>query len=98
MTQIAASDFGAWSGAGTVLVANGFPLRLTNVNGTLWFVGYNATNGSASTPRPSALWKSDGTTAGTVLVKDINPGSESSEPGNLANVDGTFTNLFTNIC
>ena len=26
------------------------------------------------------LWKSDGTAAGTVLVKDINPGSASSDP------------------
>src|SRR5262245_55669770 len=30
-----------------------------------------------------ALWKSDGTAAGTVLVKDINPGS-------LTNVNGTL--------
>ncbi|MEJ0030995.1 MAG: hypothetical protein WDO15_11740 [Bacteroidota bacterium] len=27
----------------------------------------------------SKLWKSDGTTGGTTLVKDINPGFESSE-------------------
>jgi ELWxxDGT repeat protein len=28
------------------------------------------------------LWKSDGTAGGTVLLKDINPGSASSQPGN----------------
>jgi ELWxxDGT repeat protein len=36
------------------------------------------------------LWKSDGTTAGTVMVKDINPGSVSSNPSYLANVNGTL--------
>src|SRR5262249_40555286 len=36
------------------------------------------------------LWKSDGTAAGTVLVKDINPGSTSSCPRNLTNVNDTL--------
>ena len=31
------------------------------------------------------LWKSDGTDAGTVLVKDIEPGSGGSYPGKLEN-------------
>src|SRR5205814_687354 len=40
------------------------------------------------------LWKSDGTAAGTVLVKDINPGStggvpNSSNPTNLVTIGGT---------
>ena len=48
-----------------------------------------------TSPRTTActaqeLWKSDGTAAGTVLVKDINPGSASSEPSNLTNVNGTL--------
>jgi ELWxxDGT repeat protein len=34
------------------------------------------------------LWKTDGTTAGTVMVADINPGSAGSYPGNLTNVNG----------
>src|SRR5262249_42567703 len=34
------------------------------------------------------LWKSDGTAEGTVLVRDINPGSAGSFPGNLTNVGG----------
>ncbi|WP_445300538.1 ELWxxDGT repeat protein [Microcoleus sp. BROC3] len=33
----------------------------------------DATNGNE-------LWKSDGTAAGTVLVKDLNPGASSSGP------------------
>lgn len=36
------------------------------------------------------LWKTDGTTGGTVLVKDINPGAAGSEPGRLTNVNGTL--------
>ena len=44
---------------------------LTNVNGTLFFRANDGTNGAE-------LWKSDGTTAGTVLVKDIYAGSGSA--------------------
>jgi ELWxxDGT repeat protein len=41
------------------------PHQLVNVNGTLLFWAYGSQNG------PEALWKSDGTAAGTVLVKNI---------------------------
>jgi ELWxxDGT repeat protein len=80
--------------AGTVLVkdiftgsSHGFPnsgdpYRLTNVNGTLFF--------SALDGHGFELWKSNGTAAGTLLVKDINPGSASSRPGGLTNVNGTL--------
>ena len=36
------------------------------------------------------MWKSDGTSAGTVLLKDINPGGNSSYPANFVNVAGTL--------
>ncbi len=36
------------------------------------------------------MWKTDGTSAGTVLVKDINPGSGHATPRYLTNVNGTF--------
>src|SRR5690606_6727604 len=40
---------------------------------------------SARTSVGEELWKSDGTTAGTVMVKDIIPGSTSSDPRFLTN-------------
>ena len=56
---------------------------LTNVDGTLYFEASNATDGFE-------LWKSDGTAAGTVMVKDINPGPDGSNPSDLTNVNGTL--------
>src|SRR5262249_4080775 len=60
----------------------GGPSNLTNVNGTLFF---SATDGSTG----YELWKTDGTEAGTVLVKDINTIGY-SYPRNLTNVNGTL--------
>ncbi len=42
--------------------------NMLNVNGTIFFTIFNAQD------KDQELWKSDGTTAGTVKVKDINPG------------------------
>ncbi|MCE9563851.1 MAG: hypothetical protein K8U57_17555, partial [Planctomycetes bacterium] len=84
--------------AGTVLVkdinpsANGniyssFPRYMTNVNGTLFFQATDDTAmGSIS---GGELWKSDGTEAGTVIVKDIFPGSTGSYPNRFTAVNGT---------
>jgi ELWxxDGT repeat protein len=91
--------------AGTVLVKdlgpfspgpstyNSYPHYLTNVNGTLFFAGDDGLHGTE-------LWKSDGTTAGTVMVKDIFPGGStgyyggyyhnSSNPADLTNLNGTL--------
>ena len=44
------------------------------MGGTLFFAGHEAATGTE-------LWKSDGTEAGTVLVKNITPGPSSSDPG-----------------
>ncbi|HUS72864.1 MAG TPA: ELWxxDGT repeat protein, partial [Sedimentisphaerales bacterium] len=52
-----------------------------DVNGTLFFLATDGTNGDE-------LWKSVGTEAGTVMVKDIQPGGGGSYPKNLTNVNG----------
>jgi ELWxxDGT repeat protein len=54
---------------------------LVNVNGTVFFAAADPVNGWE-------LWESDGTAAGTHIVKDINPGSGSSSPRSLTNVNG----------
>jgi ELWxxDGT repeat protein len=59
------------------------PSSLTNVNGTLFFTAYEGTDGRE-------LWKSDGTAAGTVLVKDIYPTTVGSSASYLTNVNGTL--------
>jgi ELWxxDGT repeat protein len=61
------------------------PSKLTAGNGVFFFT---ATNGSAGTE----LWKSDGTAAGTVMVKDINPGAGNGtdSSANMAFRNGTL--------
>lgn len=62
---------------------NSSPSELTEVNGTLFF---SATSNAFGTE----LFKSDGTFEGTVLVKDIYPGEQSSTPWELTNVNGAL--------
>ncbi len=45
--------------------SDGYPFLLTNVNGLVYFVANDGTGGYE-------LWKSDGTSTGTIMVKDIN--------------------------
>src|SRR4029077_13517162 len=86
---------------GTVLVNDNFPgidgngaENLTNVNGLLYFTTVN----DPTPPGPPVtcsnnsgeLWKSDGTAAGTVMVKDIYKGAATSDPQKLVNVNGTL--------
>jgi len=52
------------------------PASFAVVGTTLFFAANDGTNGVA-------LWKSDGTSAGTVMVQDIWPGAQSSSPGNV---------------
>ncbi|MCP4538860.1 MAG: hypothetical protein GY832_17130, partial [Chloroflexi bacterium] len=64
--------------------SEGVPLSgLTDVSGTLFF---SATDGEHG----SELYKSDGTEAGTVMVRDIWPGSDGSAPYSLVNANGTL--------
>src|SRR5262245_29004860 len=79
--------------AGTVRVSDlvagaggSSPFQFTVFNGALYFVAFSA-------PAPDfddELWKTDGTNAGTVRVKDINPGAVSSSPFGLAIVNSTL--------
>lgn len=62
------------------------PVRLRSLivfNDGLFFVGFDAEHGYE-------LWKSDGTTAGTVLFNDIVAGPASSGPGGLTDLNGTL--------
>ena len=59
------------------------PIELTAFNGALYFAGRDASHGVE-------LWKSDGTDAGTVLVKDLVPGSQDSIPLRLTPFNGAL--------
>src|SRR5262249_33109562 len=59
------------------------PQHLTAVDDRLFFAANDGVNGTE-------LWKSDGTTKGTVLVADIRPGNSGSYPYSLTAVDGTL--------
>ena len=57
------------------------PTDLTAVGSTLYFAANDGVHGNE-------LWKSDGTAAGTKMVKNIRPLAKSSDPQNLINVNG----------
>lgn len=56
---------------------------LTVAGSNVYFVADDGTSGRE-------LWKSNGTTGGTVRAKDIRPGAEGSTPASLTNVRGTI--------
>ena len=53
-----------------------YSYSLNVVGNTAFFAASDATNGYE-------LWKSDGSVAGTKMVKDINPGTGNSNPGGM---------------
>jgi ELWxxDGT repeat protein len=80
--------------AGTIMVkdirvGNGdsfvetLPSNFVAIDNSLYFVADDGASGKE-------LWKSDGTEAGTVMIKDIWSGSNGSLPDNLTNVNGTL--------
>ena len=81
--ELKSSD-GTVSGTRTVkTIGTSGTYSLHNANGTLYFAANDGTTGSE-------LWKSDGTAAGTVLVKDIYPGANRSRPHSLVNIGSTL--------
>lgn len=59
---------------------------LTDVNGTLYFVAYDP-----NIQQGIALWKSNGTASGTMMVRDLSPESlDSSNIHDLTNFNGTL--------
>jgi ELWxxDGT repeat protein len=59
------------------------PRDLVDVGGTLFFTAGDGIHGRD-------VWKSDGTAAGTVLVKDIKTGGRLGHPSDLVDVGGTL--------
>ena len=80
--QLARHDDRTQGQSQAVLVPGTGAERGAAIAGTLFFVSSDADAGWE-------LWKSDGTTAGTVLVKDIQPGSGYSYPRALTVVGST---------
>ena len=76
---------GSTTAGSTTTINSGNPNNFFNFNGTLLFRAIDAVATGAE------LWKSDGTAAGTTIIKDINVGSTVSSSSNPAN----FT-LFAN--
>jgi len=88
------SSYDSYSYSYTSTANSSNPQNLTDVNGSLFFTADDGVNGRE-------LWTSDGSAAGTVLVKDLNAGSswdsssysyaaDSSDPQNLTDVDGAL--------
>jgi ELWxxDGT repeat protein len=74
---------GTTSFNGLSLTNSSDPAGLINLNGTLFFTAVDGVHGRE-------LWTSAGTAAGTILVKDINPGGAGSNASNLTNANGSL--------
>src|SRR5690242_14479055 len=65
-----------------------FPSNLTPVGTTTFLTADDGVHGEE-------LWKTDGTSAGTVLVKDIVAGGVGSKPRDLVTLDNTTVYFWT---
>jgi ELWxxDGT repeat protein len=91
-TEIWASD-GTSPGTARVkdinTIITGTPNSTSNLSGAILFNGHYYF-AAASEAHLSELWKSDGTTAGTVMVKDIWPGQGPSVPSGFTIFNGAL--------
>jgi ELWxxDGT repeat protein len=69
--------------ANTTTSQHANPSLATHVGNILYYVATDGINGRE-------LWRSDGTVAGTYMVKDIYPGSQSSNISSLTNISGVL--------
>lgn len=74
---------------GTTAASNSNPTNFTFFNNQVFFTSSNGTDVNGS-----ELWKTDGTTAGTLIVKDIRTGTASANPQNYTIINAT-TMLFS---
>lgn len=82
---------GSSTGTSLVLDINPGPASaLTDFYGLLTEVGGRAFFAAADGVHGEELWITDGTSAGTVLVMDVNPGPESSNPSYLLAIGATL--------
>lgn len=83
------TDWGLWksdgSPAGTTMIEYVFPSEMAVVGNTLFFKGYSDASGAGT-----ELWMTQGTAATTGLVKDIYPGTASSNPMGFIDFAGTL--------
>jgi ELWxxDGT repeat protein len=60
------------------------------LNGVVYFAAGDGYDSYGEGPNGDELWRSDGTPAGTYLVKDINPGPRTAFPNGLQVRDGAL--------
>lgn len=64
------------------------PEDLVAVGDNLYFTAHDFTASGGGTTHGRELWRSNGTGAGTVMVRDINPGEDGSSPEELTEAGG----------
>jgi|GEM_PF-1038907 len=73
---------------GKAVTQSAYPQQLTKSGNLLYFAATDTLIDFSS--RGTELWKSDGTEAGTTMVKDITPGPEPTYPSRMTDVNGTL--------